>query len=112
MSDCESRDGHEHADDIDAGLHKGCSTLEALSPEILGLMLDLLPAKTLLNLSETSRKLHSECIGNDGVWKSLLKVSADALITAASITFSDMFARGSCKIESAFYGWHLQYAII
>eukprot|EP00795_Rhopilema_esculentum_P012963 gene12963-3726_t len=47
--------------------------LETLSPEVLGLILEWLPAKTLLNLSETCQKLHSECLGNGVLWRELLK---------------------------------------
>ena len=50
------------------------NSLETLSPEVLGLILDWLPAKTLLNLSETCRTLHSECLGNGAIWKELFKV--------------------------------------
>eukprot|EP00794_Sanderia_malayensis_P016606 gene16606-18292_t len=48
-------------------------TLATLSPEVLGLIFRFLSAKTLLNLSETSRRLHSECLGNGALWKELCK---------------------------------------
>ena len=75
MSDSESKDGQICSEQMDDEVVRGRSPLEVLSPEVLGLILEFLPAKVLLNLSETSRKIHSECIGNGGIWKSLLKVN-------------------------------------
>ena len=74
MSDFESNDGKSHREPTGRETVEERSALEVLSPEVLGLILEFLPAKTLLHLSETSRKLHSECIGNSAIWKGLLKV--------------------------------------
>lgn len=74
MSVYEDKDERESFEAPYSGLMRGRSIFEMLSPEVLCLILEFLPAKTLLNLSETSRKFNSECIGNDGVWKDLLKV--------------------------------------
>ena len=76
MSSSENKEQRRHVDQSEGETMAGRSALEALSPEVLGLILEFLPAKTLLHLSETSRKLHSECIGNSGLWKGLLKVNA------------------------------------
>ena len=75
MSDFEKHDAKGHREQTGREAVEERSALEVLSPEVLGLILEFLPAKTLLHLSETSRKLRSECIGNSALWKGLLKVN-------------------------------------
>ena len=72
------------------------NSLETLSPEVLGLILDLLPAKTLLNLSETCRILHSECLDNGAIWKELFKVRMFGTI------ISGMFFQSPIQLQGPF----------
>ena len=96
MSSCGNEDETCTAEQLESKTVEKRSTLEALSPEVLGLILEFLPAKTLLHLSETSRKLHSECIGNSGIWKGLLKVKSSVFYLI--VCFSGKLQRTACYV--------------
>ena len=52
----------------------GHDLLSSLSSEVLSIILAYLPAKSLLNLSETCRRLRDMCVNCDTFWKRLCKV--------------------------------------
>lgn len=53
----------------------GHDLLSTLSSEVLSIILAYLPAKSLLNLSETCHRLRNMCVNCDTLWKKLCKVS-------------------------------------